>query len=62
MKAHAEKQLFTLCPQCKTPIPVATITVERTGFLGRKVAVMYNGGSEDFVAHAWTHFYSEAQQ
>lgn len=43
------------CPVCGVIVPFAVVTVERYGFLKRRVAVIVEGDATDFVAHLWTH-------
>jgi len=43
------------CPVCGVVVPMIEVSVERYGFLGRRVAVVVDGDATDFVAHLWSH-------
>lgn len=49
------KQVAAACPVCKIIIPMFTVRVSQTGFLGRKVHVEVEGEATDWVAHLWSH-------
>ena len=43
------------CPVCGVVGPMIEVSVERYGFLGRRMAVVVDGDATDFVAHLWSH-------
>lgn len=49
------KQVAASCPVCRMIIPMFTLRVSQTGFLGRKVHVEVEGEATDCVTHLWSH-------
>ena len=43
------------CPVCGVVVPMIEVSVERYGWLRRRVAVVVDGDATDFVAHLWSH-------
>jgi hypothetical protein len=50
-----EQKVAAACPVCKIIIPMFTVRVRQSGFLGRKVHVDVEGEATDWVSHMWTH-------
>ncbi|HEY7823214.1 MAG TPA: hypothetical protein VIG24_10285 [Acidimicrobiia bacterium] len=50
-----EQKVAAACPVCKLIIPMFTVRLHQSGFLGRRIRVEVEGEATDWVAHMWSH-------
>ena len=43
------------CPVCGVVVPFMDVSIERYGFLKRRVGIVLDGDATDFVVHLWSH-------
>ena len=47
--------VLATCPECKTMIPMVTVTFITTGRWRKRVQMELDGDATDYVAHVWAH-------